>query len=198
MVVSKITSLRDSRRTSLIPTVIVNTLHFVEDLGAYCEAMLGMEHGEWALREGVTMGSATTTEENKRVVRRFPEEVATEGNIDVIDEICAEDVLDHSPLGDVEGREELKEQASYLLTAFGDFSATVEDIIGEGDTVAMRVTVRGTHEGEFMGVEPTGEAFEVQNMVFTRVKDGQIAERWVQPDMLGMLQQLGVVEPPEA
>lgn len=142
------------------------------------------------------MAATSTTEENKRVVRRFPEEVATQGNIDVIDEISAEDIIDHSPLGEIQGRDELKEQAKYLLSAFGDFSATVEDIIAEGDTVAMRVTLRGTHEGEFMGIEPTGKEFEFQNMVFARMRDGKLVERWIQPDQLSLLQQLGVVEPP--
>lgn len=79
---------------------------------------------------------------------------------------------------------------------FPDFEATVEDVVAEGDTVAMRVTLRVTHEGEFMRTEPTGNSFEVQNTVFTRIEDGKIAERWVQPDTLGMLRQLGIVEFP--
>lgn len=144
------------------------------------------------------MPATTTPEENKQLARRFPEEVATNGNVGAIDEICAEDILDHSPLGEMRGRAELTDQANYLLSAFGDLSATVEDIIAEGDTVAMRVTVRGTHAGEFMGIEPTGEEFEIQNMVFSRVTDGKLTERWVQPDMLGLMQQLGIVDPPGA
>ncbi|MCO8268098.1 ester cyclase [Haloferax prahovense] len=135
---------------------------------------------------------------NERIARRFPEEVAGEGNIGLIDEICAEDVLDHSPLGEVRGRDELKAQISGIRDSFSDFSATVEDAITEGDTVAMRVTLRGTHDGTFMGIEPTGKTVEVGNMVFTRVEDDMIVERWVQPDMLGMLTQLGAVELPEA
>ncbi|WP_042662055.1 ester cyclase [Haloferax sp. ATB1] len=135
---------------------------------------------------------------NERIARRFPEEVAGEGNIGLIDEICAEDVLDHSPLGEVRGRDELKAQISGIRDSFSDFSATVEDAITEGDTVAMRVTLRGTHDGTFMGIEPTGKTVEVGNMVFTRIEDDMIVERWVQPDMLGMLTQLGVVELPEA
>ncbi|WEL24872.1 ester cyclase [Haloferax volcanii] len=135
---------------------------------------------------------------NERIARRFPEEVASEGSVGLIDEICAEDVLDHSPLGEVRGRDELKAQISGLKESFSDFSATVEDAVTEGDTVAMRVTLRGTHDGAFMGIEPTGKPIEVGNMVFTRIEDGVIAERWVQPDMLGMLTQLGAVEPPTA
>ncbi|QLG63427.1 ester cyclase [Halorarum salinum] len=138
----------------------------------------------------------TTREENARLARRFPEDVATEGRIDVIDEICAEDVVDHSPFGEARGREALTERIESLRTAFGGFSATVEDVVSEGDTVAMRVTLRGIHEGEFMGVEPTGREFEVGNMVFTRIDGGKIVERWVQPDTLGLLQQLGAVDRP--
>ena len=145
---------------------------------------------------GKRMAATTNSEENKRVTRRFPEEVATEGNTDLIDEICTEDVLDHSPFGDNQGCDETKKEIEELRRAFGDFSATVEEVIGEGDTVAMRVTLRGTHKGEFQGIEPTGKEFEIQNMVFTRIEDEKIAERWVQPDMFGLMQQLGVIEPP--
>ena len=140
------------------------------------------------------MAATTSIEKNKRIARRFPEEVATEGNIDLVDEICTEDVLDHSPFGDRQGRETVKKQIAELHKAFGDFSATVEDGLAEDDRVAMRITLRGTHKGEFQGIEPTDEEFEIQNMVFTRIKDGKIAERWVQPDMLGLMQQLGAVE----
>lgn len=142
------------------------------------------------------MAATPTTEENKRIVRRFPEEVSTYGDIDVIEELCTEDVIDHTPLGEIQGRDELEEQAKYVLSAFGDFSATVEDIIAEGDTVAMRVTQRGTHEDEIMGIEPTGKRFEFQNVMFARLEDGKVAERWVQPDQLSFMQQLGVIEPP--
>lgn len=139
-----------------------------------------------------------SVEANKEIAQRFPEEVATAGNVDLIDELCAEDVVDYSPTWEVHGRDALKEHLNGFLEAFGDFSATVEDVVAEGDTVAMRVTVRGTHEGEFMGIEPTGRSFEIGNMVFTRIEDGQIVERWVQPDMLGLLRQLGVEAIPEA
>lgn len=139
-----------------------------------------------------------SVEENKEIARRFPEEVATEGNLDLIDDICAEDILDHSPMWEVRGRDALKEQSRAVFEAFGDFSATVEDVVAEGDMVAMRVTVRGTHDGEFMGLEPTGRSFEFGNMVFTRIEDGRIAERWVQPDLLGLLRQLGAETIPES
>ncbi|WP_345784908.1 ester cyclase [Natrinema sp. 1APR25-10V2] len=142
------------------------------------------------------MAATTTPEENKRLARRFPEEIATEGKVDLIDEICAEEVTDHNPLGEMHGRDELKDHLTSLRAAFGGFSAAVEEAIAEGEIVAMRVTLRGNHEGEFLGIAPTGTEVEVANMVFTRVEDGQIVERWVQPDMLGLMQQLGVIDVP--
>lgn len=142
------------------------------------------------------MSAVTSIAENKRITRRFPDEVVTQGKVDVIDEICAPDIVDHGPFGERHGLEQFKEDAAYLRAAFPDISVTVEDEVAEGDTVAYRVTVRGTHEGEFMGVEPTDRQFEIQNMVFFRVENGQIAERWVQPDMLGLMEQFGVVELP--
>jgi len=139
----------------------------------------------------------STTTENKRIARRYPEEVATQKQLDVIDELEREDFVEHGPYGqEVHGPKADKEWMQGFQTAFPDFEATVEDIVAEDDTVAMRVTLRGTHEGEFMGIEPTGNSFEVQNMVFTRIEDGKLVERWVQPDSFGLMQQLGVVELP--
>lgn len=142
------------------------------------------------------MATETTTAENKRIARRFPEEVATEGDIDLIDELCTADVVDRSPLGEVHGRDELKRHLESIRAGFANHSATVEQAVAEGDTVAMRVTLRGTHDGAFMGVEPTGNEFEVTNMVFTRIEDGRIAERWVNPDVFGLMQQLGAIDLP--
>lgn len=136
------------------------------------------------------------TEENKRLARRVPEDIATEHDLDLIDELATKDTVDHFPWGDARGPAELKATMEEMLAAFPDFSATVEEAIAEDDLVAMRVTIRGTHQGEFRGIEPTGETFEVQNQVFTRVEDGKIAERWLVPDMLGLLTQLGVVDAP--
>ena len=137
------------------------------------------------------------TTENERIARRVPEDIATGGNLDLILEVFAEDAVEHGPFGqEARGHDAIREFLQQYRTAFPDFSATVEDAVTEGDTVAMRVTLRGTHEGEFMGIEPTNESLEVGNMVFTRVEDGKIVERWLQPDTLGMLRQLGVVSPP--
>lgn len=144
------------------------------------------------------MASESTVQgrENERVARRVPEDIATDGNLDLVEAVYAADAVEHGPMGDIEGREAIRESLESFLGAFEDFSATVEDVVAEGDTVAMRVTLRGTHTGEFMGLEPTDGSFEIANTVFTRVQDGRIAERWVLPDMASLYAQLGVEELP--
>ena len=140
------------------------------------------------------MTSTTTLEENKRIARSIPDEVFGEGNLDLLDELYAEDAVEHNPFGDLEGRTAIRESYEGFIAAFPDITQAVEDIVAEGDTVAMRLIARGTHEGPMMDLEPTGKEIEVQQTVFTRIEDGEIAERWLHPDNLGMLQQLGVVE----
>jgi predicted ester cyclase len=83
-----------------------------------------------------------------------------------------------------------------LWSAFPDVTATIEDMIAEGDSVSFRVTVRGTHQGEFMGVAPSGNqvAFGVQNIY--RFRDGRVVERWSNPDMLGLMVQIGAIPVP--
>jgi len=131
--------------------------------------------------------------DNKRIARQIPEAVATEGHLDRLDDILADDHAEHGVLGETaHGVDETKAQMEAIRTAFPDFEAEVQAIIAEDDLVSMRVRLRGTHEGPFMGVAPTGKRFEVDNLVHTRIADGKIAERWVYPDVLDMFQQLGV------
>jgi len=140
---------------------------------------------------------STETDDATSIAKRVPEEIATGRNLDLIDEVYAEDCVEHGPFGqETHGREGIREEIGAFLDAFSDFEAKVEDARTEGDTVAMRVTLSGTHDGSFMGIEPTNESFSIPNMVFTRLEDGMIAERWLLPDTLGMLVQLGVVESP--
>ena len=128
------------------------------------------------------------------IARRVPEEVATEGHFDLVDELFAEDHVEHGPMGTIEGRDRMRAQLEGFIAAFEDFSATVEDAVAGDDIVTMRLTLRGTHVGEFMGIEPTGASFEITNLVWTRLEDDRIVERWVVPDMLSFLRQVGVEE----
>ena len=94
---------------------------------------------------------------------------------------------------DLEG---VKQFYEMLWGAFPDVEATIEEVIGEGETVAFRVTVRGTHRGEFMGVAPSGNQFTIGVQNIYRFRDGKVVERWTNPDMLGLMVQIGAIPPP--
>lgn len=136
--------------------------------------------------------------QNKELARRIPEEVFAESDLDLLDELYADDAVEHNAFGDLRGRPAIRESYEAFLTAFPDITQTVEDVIAEGDTVAVYITSRGTHQGELWGIEPTGQEIEVEQMFFVRIEDGMIAERWFLPDSLSLLSQLGVIDFPPA
>jgi len=94
------------------------------------------------------------------------------------------------------GRDEFKQLLSLYITAFPDARFTVEDQIAEGDRVASRYTFRGTHQGELMGIAPTGKQVTVTGMIINRIVNGKSEEGWLNFDALGMLQQLGAAPVP--
>lgn len=140
------------------------------------------------------MSTPTTVPENKALVRRFLDEVVSAGNLDAIDELFTEDVIDHTAMGETEGRDAVRDTFENLHAAFSEHSIAVEELVGEDDIVALRGPASMTHEGEFMGIEPTGRPVDLDGTTFFRIRNGKIAERWAQFDMLGLMRQLGVVE----
>ncbi|WP_396610615.1 ester cyclase [Haloferax sp. S1W] len=141
---------------------------------------------------------STTEAENKEIARKLPEEAINEGNLDIIDELVADDYVGRNPAvpEPYHGPDGVKEFVSMVRTAFPDLEYTVEDLIAEGDKVVRRDRATGTHDGEFMGVEPTGKEIEIQGVVIVRIEDGKFAESWSYANMMGLMQQLGVVESP--
>jgi steroid delta-isomerase-like uncharacterized protein len=139
------------------------------------------------------------SEENKILSRRVVEEVLVAGNLDVVDEILSKDYVHHDPAMPEEGhgREHFKEFASMYHSAFPDVHVEIEDMIAEGDRVATRWVASGTHEGELMGISPTGNRVTVAGTTIDRLADGQIAETWDIYDALGMMRQLGAIPSPE-
>jgi steroid delta-isomerase-like uncharacterized protein len=137
------------------------------------------------------------SEENKAIFRRYVEEVGNAGNLDLADEIFS-DYVSHQPDGSVleRGPEDVKRFMGEFRSAFPDFHVTIEDQIAEGDRVATRWTMRGTHEGEFRGIGPTGKQITVTGIGIFRFSDGKVVESWDNFDQLGMMQQLGVVSSP--
>ena len=139
------------------------------------------------------------SDENNILSRRVLEEVFSAGNLDVVDEILSKDYVHHDPAMPEEGhgREHFKEFASMYRSAFPDVHVEIEDIIAEGDRVATRWVASGTHEGELMGISPTGNRVTVVGTTIDRLADGQIAETWDIYDALGMMRQLGAIPSPE-
>ncbi len=137
---------------------------------------------------------STTEAEYKAQFRRTYEELLNRGILDVADELVAPDFLNHeAPPGRNRGPESMRGLATMLRMAFPDLHFTIEELVGEGDTVAGRVTLSGTHEGPLMGMPPTGRSVRQNSMHFVRFRDGKAVEHWGVRDDLGMMQQLGVI-----
>jgi steroid delta-isomerase-like uncharacterized protein len=140
-----------------------------------------------------------STEQNKEIVRRAIEELFKLGNLDVADELYAAGYVGHDPTEpeEMRGPEGIKRYASEVRDAFPDVRVTVEDQVAEGEEVATRYTLVGTHRGELMGIPPTGNPVEIVGVAIDRLANGKIVESWDNYDALGMMQQLGVIPAPD-
>ncbi len=137
-------------------------------------------------------------EEQKAKVRRAIDEAFNKGNLNAMDEVVASNVVFHQPpMPDVKGLEAYKGILATLRKAFSGFQFTIDEFIGEGDTDAIRYTIRGTHTGQLpnMPIPPTGKKVTVTGMVMVRTVAGKSVEEWDYVDMLGLMQQLGVAPP---
>jgi steroid delta-isomerase-like uncharacterized protein len=111
-----------------------------------------------------------------------------------IDEVFEPDVLMGTPLPiQATGAQAIKEVFATLHRAFPDLHIKVEDVIAEGDKVVSRHTVTGTHQGEYMGLPPTGRSVTYNEIFILRFADGRIAETWGVVDVLSQMRQLGVI-----
>jgi steroid delta-isomerase-like uncharacterized protein len=134
-------------------------------------------------------------EANKVLARRIFDEM-NRGNLAIVDEVYVPDYVHHDPSlppAWQRGRDNYRQGVSTLFTAFPDLHGTVEELIAEGDKVAVRVSWRGTHKGELMGIPPSGKRVEFGFMSIVRIVDGKVAEGWVNFDALGMMQQIGAI-----
>jgi steroid delta-isomerase-like uncharacterized protein len=139
------------------------------------------------------------SEENKTLARRFLKEAFNEGNLDVVDEIVASDYVLHDPTlpdEEIRGPEGFKGFVQMYRSAYPDTDITVEDQIAEGDAVVTRWTARGTHQGELLGVAPSGNRVEISGITIDRFSEGKFAESWTSYDALGMLRQIGAIPEP--
>ena len=121
-----------------------------------------------------------TSDENKDISRRADEELFNRGNLSIADELFASNFVYHDPVSheELRGPESVKSYATMLRVAFPDLHQTIEEQIAEGDKVAYRWTARGTHQGEFMGIAPTGNRVEMTGISIARLIDGKLEEIW--------------------
>ena len=136
--------------------------------------------------------------ENKTLVQRWFSEVWNEGRADAIDEMLADDAVIHGLGANLQGPAEFKRFHSAYRNAYPDVTIDVDDLVAEGDMVAVRWSAIGTHRGDGLGFPATGRRAQFTGMVFVRVKEGRLVEGWNNFDQLGMLQQLGIVSLPSA
>ena len=130
-------------------------------------------------------------EEQKVLFNRFVEEVFHRGNLAALDQFFTPDAVIHDPGVELRGPAALRSGVESLRTAFPDLRITAEDRIAEGDRLAVRYRGEATHRGPWRGIAPTGQRISYTGILMLRFEGRKIAEFWAQPDLLGLLQQLG-------
>jgi serine phosphatase RsbU (regulator of sigma subunit) len=133
----------------------------------------------------------STAEENKAIFRRYAEEVGTQYNLEIVDEIF-ERYISHQPDGSTleRGPQDVKRFHREFHSAFSDFHINIEDQIAEGDKVVSRYTMRGTHQGDFRGLAPTGKEVELKAVTIFRFSpEGKVVETWDSYDQLSLMRQ---------
>ncbi len=139
-----------------------------------------------------------SAEESKATMRRYLDVFEQGNNLDILDELLAPDYINHTPATPdlPTGPEGVKGVVTMFRSAMPDLRVIVQDMIAEGDKVATRYTLEGTHRGELFGVPPTGQRLSIKSISVERVLEGKIREHWRVTDSLDMMQQLGVVPEP--
>ena len=132
----------------------------------------------------------STSEDNKAAVRGCFEN-ASQGNFEALDAIVSPDYVLHPE--DIRGVEGLREMVEAYRSAIADLRITIDQQFTEGDHVATRYTIRGTHTGDLMGAPPTGRDVEFTGITISRCRDGRIAEEWELVDTVGLLRQVGAL-----
>ena len=139
------------------------------------------------------------SEQNKAAMRRLYEEVWNQGNFEAFEEIISSDYLGHIPTPPEapSGREGLRWLIQAYRTGFPDIHVDVDDQMAEDNKVLTRITIQGTHTGQFMNISPSNKKVKVTALVVTRFVDGQNVEGWAELDRFGLMQQLGVIPAPK-
>jgi steroid delta-isomerase-like uncharacterized protein len=133
------------------------------------------------------------SERNKSVARRAMQDVWNQESAAAADELYARDYIAHTEDGDLHGPRQFMQYLSEFRQSFPDIEFKIEDVIGEGDRVAVRWRSRGTHTGTFQGLPSTGKQCVATGITLFRIAGGKIVEDWGNWDRQGLMQQLGVI-----
>ena len=146
----------------------------------------------WLL-PGITENEDMSVEDNKAIVRSFIDGLFTDGDLGAVDTYLAADFVNHDPpLGVSADREGMRTAGRMIRKAFPDWHSDLHMLVGEDDIVVERFTASGIHQGELMGVAPTGDTVSLKGINIFRVRDGHIVEWWSRLDELGLFRQLGL------
>ena len=143
------------------------------------------------------MNSITSSEAAKAVVRRNTEEVQSQGNFQVFEELFADDFIDHTPQpSTTPDKAGVRKLYTYLRAAFPDFRAEIHWQLADGDRVTTYKTYHGTHQGPFLGIAPTHRRIHFETVDVMRVQNGKITDHWGVGNLLSLMQQIGGWIPP--
>jgi steroid delta-isomerase-like uncharacterized protein len=152
-----------------------------------------------AVQEGTNRRPVSVVERNKQVTRRIWSDLVNGGRLESLPELVSNDFIDHAPLPglsqDISG---LRQRLRMLHDAFPDFRSDIIELLAENDKVVAVVESRGTHQGTFAGLPPTGRRFSIQEIQILRIENGQMIEHWQVADLFGMFKQLGLASSPVA
>jgi steroid delta-isomerase-like uncharacterized protein len=133
------------------------------------------------------------TDENKALVRRFVDEIFVKGRNEAVDELLADDFVSHTWPSTGDPKSDLRQAIERTHGALDDITFTIDDLIAEGDRVAVRLTSSARQVGELMGLPASGKTYEIGEIHVFRIRDGRFVEHWHQHDALGMMRQLGAL-----
>jgi steroid delta-isomerase-like uncharacterized protein len=138
-----------------------------------------------------------TPDEHKAIIRRYVDTVFNQQQLDRADETVASDFVDHAALaGQAGGLTGAKQKWAMFHAAIPDLRVTIEDMVADGEKVAVRRSYQGTHQGQLFGVPATGRPFQIGGFSIFRIVDGKITEHWELLDRLALMQQLGAIPTP--
>jgi len=158
------------------------------------------KHNQWALPVALILLVAgpvafstgqDKSEQNKALARRVFDEIYSQGKLDLVDQLYADDFVDDSP-GGGRGRAIIKTAVASFRKGAPDLRIDIEDIFAQDDKVVVRYTARGTHKGEIFGAAPTGKQITVRGITIFLISAGQVKVEWTEYDRLGLMRQLGL------